>query len=419
MSLTLAEKILSAHVGRELHAGQYVVVPVDVCLTQDGTGPLAVEVLRSAGLERVAHPDRTVLFIDHAAPSPRRELSNDHILLRTFARATGARLCDIESGVCHQVIAESYARPGDIVIGADSHSSTAGALGAFATGMGSTDVALGMALGKTWMRVPETVRIHVTGRFAKGVYPKDLILHVIGALGADGATYQSLEFSGGAVDTMDMEGRLTLSNMTVEAGAKTGMCSSDDETRGFLARYGREGDWKRLAPDPDACYARTLEIDAAKLVPTVSFPHAVDNIRTIDQVAEDIRIDQVFLGSCTNGRLSDLRVFAEMVKGRERHRDTRVIVTPASRDVYRQALRGGILERLIDFGCTLNTPGCGPCVGVHQGALGDGERCLATSNRNFKGRMGNPNAFIYLASPATAAATAIEGKIADPRKYLA
>jgi len=418
MGLTLAEKIISTHLNREVHAGQYVVVPVDVCLMQDGTGPLAVEVLRSAGLDRVAHPDRTVLFIDHAAPSPRRELSNDHMLLRTFARATGARLCDVEAGVCHQIIAESYARPGDIVIGADSHSSTAGALGAFATGMGSTDVALGMALGKTWMRVPETFRIRVSGRFGRGVFPKDLILHIIGTVGSDGATYQSLEFCGGTVEAMDMEGRLTLSNMAVEAGAKAGMCESDNETWRFLARYGRVRDWKKLAADADARYARTLEIDAAKLLPTISFPHAVDNTRTIDQVGEDIRIDQVFLGSCTNGRISDLRVFAEMVKGKKRHKDTRIIVTPASSDVYRQALKTGILETLLDFGCTLNTPGCGPCVGVHQGALGDGERCLATSNRNFKGRMGNPNAFIYLASPATAAASAIEGKIADPRKFL-
>jgi 3-isopropylmalate/(R)-2-methylmalate dehydratase large subunit len=418
MGSTLAEKIISSHVGREVRAGEYVVVPVDVCLTQDGTGPLAVQVLRSAGLERVVHPDRTVVFIDHAAPSPRRELSNDHMLLRAFAYTTGARLCDVEAGVCHQIIAESTARPGDVLIGADSHSCTAGALAAFATGMGSTDVALGMALGKTWMRVPETLRIRVSGRFPKGVYPKDLILHVIGALGADGATYQSIEFCGPAVESMNMEGRLTLSNMAVEAGAKAGLCASDDETRRFLDRYGRAKDWKSLAPDTGATYVRTLDVDAAKLLPTISFPHAVDNTRTVDQLTEDVRIDQVFLGSCTNGRISDFRVFAQMVKGKKRHKDTRIIATPASQDVYRQALRAGILETLLDFGCTINTPGCGPCVGVHQGALGDGERCLATSNRNFKGRMGNPNGFIYLASPATAAASAIEGKIADPRKYL-
>lgn len=418
MGATMAEKILSAHAGREVRADEYVVVPVDVCLTQDGTGPLAVRVLRSAGLERVVKAQSTVLFLDHAAPSPRRELSNDHMLLREFARATGARMYDVEAGVCHQIIAESYARPTDVVIGADSHSCTAGALGAFATGMGSTDVALGMALGKTWMRVPQTVRIRVAGKLPKGVYPKDLILHVIGTLSADGATYQALEFSGGTIETMEMEGRLTLCNMAVEAGAKTGMCASDDETRDFMAHYGREDDWRPLAADEDAAYVRTVEIDASKLLPTISFPHTVDNTRTIDEVSEEVKIDQVFLGSCTNGRLSDLKLFADIVKGRKRHPRTRVIVTPASQDVYRQALRAGVLEVLLDFGCTINTPGCGPCVGVHQGVLGDGERCLTTSNRNFKGRMGNPEAFLYLASPATAAATAIEGKLADARNHI-
>lgn len=418
MGQTIAEKIFAEHVGRAVPAGHYVVTPVDVCLTQDTTGPLAVRVLQQADMEVVKNPERTVLFMDHAAPSPRRELSNDHIALRKFAHKTGAQLCDIEVGVCHQVIAEQQVRPGDILVGADSHSCTAGALGAFGTGMGSTDVAMAIALGKTWMRVPHTIRVNVTGELRPGVLSKDVILHLIGLITADGATYKALEFGGPVIAEMSQDDRLTISNMAVEAGAKAGLMATDEHTREFLSRYGRGDQFRPIAPDPDAVYEQTITVDGSDLVPIVSFPHTVDNIRRIDQIREEVPIQQVFLGSCTNGRLNDLTIFARLVKGHKRNRDTRVIVTPASADVYRRAIKAGIIEQLVDFGASVNTPGCGPCLGVHQGVLGDNEACLSTTNRNFKGRMGNPTGLIFLGSPATAAATAIEGRIADPRRYL-
>ncbi len=417
MGKTMAEKIIAQHADKEVTAGDIVVAKVDVCLTQDGTGPLAIRQLQKIHLEKAAQPERTVLFLDHASPSPRKELSNDHITLREFARKTGVTISDIGDGVCHQVINEAYVRPGDILIGADSHTCTGGALGAFATGMGSTDVAIGIALGKTWLRVPETYQVVVEGQFPRGVFAKDLILHLIGLIGADGATYKALEFSGQAVEEMTMPGRLTLSNMAVEAGAKAGLIASDETTRRFLEAHGRAEDFRAIEPDADAQYERVIEIDATHLVPTVSFPHTVDNTKTIDQ-ATGVKIHQVFIGTCTNGRLEDLKVAAEMLRGKKRHPDTRLIVVPASRQVYLDALELGIITTLVQAGATVMAPGCGPCVGVHQGILGDGEACLATQNRNFKGRMGNPEAFIYLGSPATAAATALEGKIADPRDYL-
>jgi 3-isopropylmalate/(R)-2-methylmalate dehydratase large subunit len=417
MGRTMAEKIIGEHAGKEVRAGDIVVASVDVCLTQDGTGPLAIRQLQKIKLEKAAQPDRTVLFLDHASPSPRKELSNDHMTLRDFAKKTGAVISEIGDGVCHQVINEAYVRPGDILIGADSHTCTGGALGAFATGMGSTDVAIGIALGKTWLRVPETFKVVAKGQFPKGVFAKDLILHLIGLIGADGATYKALEFTGPIIEEMSMSGRLTLSNMAVEAGAKAGLIPSDEVTKRFLEASGRGEDFRTLGPDADAQYQRVIEIDATKLVPTVSFPHTVDNTRTIDE-AKGVKIDQVFIGSCTNGRLEDLKVAAEILRGRRRHLQTRLIVVPASRQVYLDALEMGYLTVLVQAGAAVIAPGCGPCVGVHQGILGDGEACLATQNRNFKGRMGNPEAFIYLGSPATAAVTALEGQIADPRDYL-
>ncbi len=417
MGLTLAEKILSEHVGRELRAGELAVIPVDVCLTQDGTGPLAVRQLQKLGLEQAANPENTVLFIDHSAPSSRKELSNDHMLLRSFAKKSGVHLSDIGDGVCHQVISERWLKPGHVLIGADSHTCTGGAMAAFSTGMGSTDVAIGIALGKTWMKVPETIRVNVTGEFQKGVYAKDLILYIIGKIGADGATYKSLEFGGPVIENMPQFERMVLSNMAVEAGAKCGLIASDSETRRFLESQERGGDWRELAPDSDAVYEQVLDIDASGLLPMVAFPHRVDNVKPIDE-AKGEKIDQVFIGTCTNGRLEDMRVAASILKGKKRHPNTRIIVVPASRKIYGQAIEEGLLTIFNDAGVSINTPGCGPCVGVHQGILGDGEKCLSTMNRNFKGRMGNPEGFILLASPATCAASAIAGEIADPREVL-
>ncbi len=417
MGETLAERIIGEHVGRRVSAGEIVVTPVDVCLTQDGTGPLAVRQLQRMGMEQAARPEHTILYLDHASPSSRWELSNDHRLLRDFASKTGVRISEVGMGVCHQLLAEDHVCPGNIVIGADSHTCTAGAVGALATGMGSTDVAVGIALGKTWLRVPETFLVRIEGAFEPGVFAKDLILHIIGLLGADGATYKSLEFAGGTVERMPMHDRMTLCNMAVEAGAKFGVIFSDDETRHFLESRGRGECFRSLQADPDAEYERMVGVDASALKPMVSFPHTVDNVRTIDE-ARGVRIDQVSLSSCTNARLEDLRVAARILSGKRVHERTRMIVTPASREVYLKAMADGTLESLVEAGAVINPPGCGPCVGVHQGVLGDGEICLATHNRNFRGRMGNPEGFIYLASPATAAATALAGEIADPREHF-
>lgn len=417
MGMTLSEKIISAHSDKNVRAGEIAIVDVDVCLTQDGTGPLALSQLKELGMETAKNPKKTVLFIDHAAPSPKKELSCDHMKLRDFAAKTGCVLSDVGEGVCHQIINESYVVPGDILIGADSHTCTGGALCAFSTGMGSTDVAVGIALGKTWLRVPETIRIKIDGEFQKGVYAKDLILHIIGLIGADGADYKALEFCGSAIDSMQMTDRLTLSNMAVEAGAKTGLIRSDDITRKFLKEQGREKDYMRIYPDEDARYERTIEIDASKLKPTVSLPHTVDNTKTVDEL-EDVKIDQVFIGTCTNGRLLDLKIAAEILRGKHIHRDTRLVVVPASKKVYLEAIKDGTITTLVEAGAAVMAPGCGACLGVHEGVLGDGESCLSTQNRNFKGRMGNPDSSIYLASPATAAATALFGKITDPRSVL-
>ncbi len=419
MGQTMVEKIISAHTDKEVKAGDFVVADVDVILAQDGTGPLALKQIEKMGFDKAAIPAKTVLFLDHAAPSPKKELSNDHMALRSFARKTGVNVSDIGDGVCHQVICEKFLNPGEILIGADSHTCTGGALGAFSTGMGSTDVGVGIALGKTWLRVPETFLFNITGEFSKGVYAKDLILHIIGMIGADGATYKAMEFAGPTIEKMPMTDRMTLSNMAVEAGGKCGLIASDEITREFLAKHGRGDKFVVVQADADALYEKTFDIDVSKLKPTLSFPHTVDNVRTIDSPdCAGVKIDQVFIGTCTNGRLEDLRIAARMLKGKKRHPDTRLIVTPASRDIYGQALAEGLLTIFNDFGASINTPGCGACVGVHQGALGDGETCLATQNRNFQGRMGNTKGFIYLSSPAVAAATAIEGKLADPLKYL-
>jgi len=414
MPATLAEKIIAAHAGRPALAGSIVVADVDLAIAQDGTGPLAVQQFDALGGAELKVP-RAVFFIDHAAPSPRAELSNAHRIVREFCDRSGALLSDVEMGICHQRVAESYARPGDIVIGADSHTCTAGALGAFGTGMGSTDVAVGMSSGKTWLRVPETFRIEVGGALPAGVEAKDLMLTLIGRLGAAGATYKALEFGGPTIDALPMHGRLTLANMAVEAGAKAGLVASDDVTRAFLAAQGREAEWRPLAADDGATYEHTVTMLADELVPVVSAPHAVDNVHPAAELA-GTRVDQVLIGTCTNGRLDDLRAAAALLRDRRRAPRTRLVVTPASAAVWRAAADEGLLQTFVDAGAVVTNPGCGACVGVHEGILGDGEVCVSTANRNFKGRMGNPQASIYLASATTAAACAVAGAIIDPRE---
>ncbi len=417
MGMTLAEKILSEHAGKEVRVGEIAVVKVDLAYAQDGTGPLAVRKIEEMGFDKVHNPQRTIFFLDHAAPSPRTELSNDHAFLRDFAQKTGIRVSDVGLGISHQVVAESYVRPGDVVIGADSHTCTGGALGAFATGVGSTDAAVAITLGKIWLRVPETIRVVVEGRLPVGIFGKDIILHLIGKIGAAGATYKALEFMGDTTEKLEMSGRMTIANMAVEAGAKVGLFPSDEITREWLDRMGRSQDFRKISPDPDAVYENTVRINAKELKPTIACPHQVDNIKTIDEVG-DIKVDQVYLGTSCNGRLEDFQIAAKILKGKKVHPKTRMIITPGSRLVYLEALKDGTLETLIESGGVALPPGCGACVGLHEGVLGDGEVCLATQPRNFQGRMGSPKSFIYLGSPAVAAATAIEGKITDPRKYL-
>jgi 3-isopropylmalate/(R)-2-methylmalate dehydratase large subunit len=417
MGMALAEKILSEHAGKTVRADEIAVVKVDLAYAQDGTGPLAVRKIEEMGFDRVHHPGRTIFFLDHAAPSPRIELSNDHAFLRNFAQRTGSRVSDVGLGISHQVVAESDVRPGDVVIGADSHTCTGGALGAFATGVGSTDAAVAMALGKIWLRVPETIRVIVEGNLPVGIYGKDIILHLIGKIGAAGATYKALEFMGDTIERLEMAGRMTIANMAVEAGAKVGLFPSDEITREWLDRMGRSQDFRKISSDPDAVCEKTVKINARELKPIIACPHQVDNVKAIDEIG-DIKVDQVYLGTSCNGRLEDFQIAAKILKGKKVHPKTRMVITPGSRLVYLEALKDGTLKTLIESGGVALPPGCGACVGLHEGVLGDGEICLATQPRNFQGRMGSPKSFIYLGSPAVAAATAIEGKIADPRKYL-
>jgi 3-isopropylmalate/(R)-2-methylmalate dehydratase large subunit len=417
MGKTISEKILSEHSGRDAKADDFVISKVDLCLLQDGTGPLAVRQFELLGINKVLNPAGIAVFLDHAAPCPRKELANDHITLRNFAKKTGCYLFEVGEGVCHQLMSELLTSPGDVLVGADSHTCTGGALGAFATGMGSTDIAAAMGLGKTWLRVPRTLMILVNGKFPDGVYAKDFILYLIGTLGAEGATYRALEFTGEAMEALPVSERLVISNMAVEAGAKAGIFPSDKITKAYLKQHGRENRFKQVKSDKDAVFEKEIKIEVDKLAPMVSLPHTVDNVKPADKIG-NIKIHQVFIGSCTNGRIEDLRVVAGLWKGRKRNPDTRVIITPASKDVYLSAAKEGLLEIFLDFGAMVTNPGCGACVGVHGGILGDGENCLSTSNRNFLGRMGNPKGFVYLSSPATAAVSAIKGGIADPREYV-
>ncbi|MEW6457450.1 MAG: 3-isopropylmalate dehydratase large subunit [Bacillota bacterium] len=417
MGRNIIEKILSRKSGRAVRAGDIVVAEVDFVMGQDGTSPLAINAFRAMGGKALFDPAKVALVIDHSAPSPSEGVSNLHKFMRDFARETGCHLYDVGDGVCHQLMLESGAvGPGSLVVGADSHTCTYGALNAFATGVGSTDLAAAMISGRMWFKVPPTLKFVCHGILPPGVSSKDLILFLIGQVTADGATYMSVEFSGEAVRALSMEARFTISNMAVEMGAKAGLMEADERTAEWVAQYSRRT-FEPAAPDPDAVYERILEFDVSGLEPQVARPHRVDNVAPLSEVI-GLPVDEAVLGTCTNGRLEDLRIAAALVRGYRVSPRVRFIVAPASRHVYLQALRDGTLETLVQAGAAVVTPGCGPCVGTHNGVPADGERVISTANRNFKGRMGNRNAEIYLASPAAVAAAALTGEITDPREFL-
>lgn len=417
MEKTLAEKLVGSHAGKSVSAGESAIAKVDYAFTHDASGPLVVKKLKEIGASKLFDPKRVIVFIDHAVPSPRLEVSNDHAVLREFAKSNDCIFEEAGTGICHQVVAEKYAAPGRIIVGTDSHTVMAGALASFATGMGATDVSVAMAFGKTWLRVPETFRFVIDGKLPKGVYSKDIILHIIGMLGAEGATYKAMQFEGSTIEKMEMSERLVLPNMSVEAGAKVGLIASDSETRNYLKQMGRANEYVELHPDSDAQYEKTFEIDATKLTPQVALPHAVDNVKSINEIGE-VNVDQVFVGSCTNARLEDLRIVASIIKGKKVAPGVRLTVTPASGRVYMEAVKDGTLQTLLEAGAVITPSGCGMCFGALGGVPADGEKVFSTTNRNFQGRMGNPKAFTYLGSPAMAAATALKGVITHPAEVL-
>lgn len=417
MGLTLSEAILSRKVGRTVRAGEIVLVELDFMMGQDGTSPLAIKAFREMGGKEVFDPQKIALVIDHSSPSPNHGVSQLHDMMRKFAKETGVILYDIGEGVCHQLLPErGHVVPGDVVIGADSHTCTYGALGAFSTGVGSTDLAAAMISGKTWFRVPETIRITLNGHLPQGVYAKDIFLEIARILTADGATYKALEYHGTTIKELSMDARFTIANMAIEVGAKVGLFPPDETSIEYARKHSKKS-FQPVYPDKDAVYESELEIEVEKLTPRVAFPHTVDNVKPIEE-AEGIPIHQAFIGTCTNGRLEDLEIAARILAGKRVHPDTRLIIAPSSKIVLKEAIEKGIFQTLLEAGAVFVTPGCGACVGTHNGVPADGENVISTANRNFKGRMGNPNAFIYLASPATVAASAIEGRIADPRRYL-
>ena len=407
---TLAEEILGNRLGRSVRAGDTVIAPVDCTVAHDVTAPLAIEAFER--LELPLHdPAHTVFVFDHVMPAATVAAAELHQRVRAFAAEHRVRNLFAE-GICHVVMVEKgFARPGGIVVGADSHSTTYGALGCFSTGMGSTDVGVILGTGRTWFRVPETLRIEVTGELRAPVTAKDLALHVLRRIGADGADYLAVEWGGPVVRAMSLDQRLTLCNLSTDMGGKAGLCEVDATT---LAQSTPDDG----VPVPEVSsprYVDVLEVDASAIAPQVACPPSADNVRDIDAVA-GTPIDEVFIGSCTNGRLEDIEVAARYLAGRTVHASTRTVVVPASRLVYTEALRRGLIETIVEAGALVMNPGCGPCLGRQHGVMAPGERVVSTSNRNYPGRMGSPDAEIYLASPAVAAATAVAGHITDPRR---
>ncbi len=415
MGMTMTQKILAAHAGLDqVEAGQLIEAQLDMVLGNDITSPVAIKEFEKYGFDQVFDPGKVAMVMDHFAPNKDIKAAQQCKACRTFACAKNIEhFYDVgEMGIEHALLPEKgIVAPGECIIGADSHTCTYGALGAFSTGVGSTDMAAGMATGKCWFKVPGAIRFVLEGTLAPNVSGKDVILHIIGRIGVDGALYRSMEFVGDGVASLSMDDRLTICNMAIEAGAKNGIFEVDDVTRAYVK--GRvQHEYREYRADVDAIYEQTYTIDLSKIKPTVAFPHLPENTKTVDEITEPIAIDQVVIGSCTNGRISDMEAAARILKGKHIAKGVRCIIIPATQSIYKECIRRGYMDIFIDAGCVVSTPTCGPCLGGYMGILAEGERCVATTNRNFVGRMGHVDSEVYLASPATAAASAIAGVIA-------
>jgi 3-isopropylmalate/(R)-2-methylmalate dehydratase large subunit len=416
MGKTIAEKILSNHSKQDAHAGDIVIADIDFCMGQDGTSGVAIDVFNKMNIAKVFDPSKIAIIIDHSSPSPNEGVSAIHKKIRDFTSSQHIKLYDIGCGVCHQLLPEQgHVTAGNLVIGADSHTCTYGAINAFSTGVGSTDFAAVMASGKLWFKVPQSVKYVFKNKLPKGSFSKDLILYLIGRILADGATYLSAEFVGSAIDELSVDERFTISNMAIEFGAKAGIMRADKKVMDWLKKHSNKAPTP-VDADKDAKYLNVLEFDASKIGPMIAKPHQVDNVSPIEDV-EGVAVQQGFIGTCTNGRVNDFEAAAKILKGKKIKNGTRLILAPASKEIMLELIKKGIYQSLVEAGGTFVTPGCGPCVGTHNGVPSDGENVISTANRNFKGRMGNVNAFIYLGSPATVAASVLNGKITDPRKY--
>jgi len=418
--MNIIEKILANASGKqEVSPGEIVEAQIDVAMTHDLTGPLAIKSFHEIGAKKVWDSKKVVIIIDHLVPASSVISAELHKTVRNFAEEQHIEnFYDVgRGGVCHQVMPEKgHVRPGEVIVGSDSHTCTYGAFGAFATGIGSTEMAAVFATGKLWFRVPEVIKVDVTGKFKKLVTAKDLTLNIVGKIGADGAIYKGLEFGGSTIRDMTIDGRMVLSNMAVEMGAKAGLIEPDKKTVDYV-KSRTDKPFTPVKSDPDSIYEKIVDVDVSELEPQVAVPHSVDNVKPVSEV-EDVKVDQAFIGSCTNGRLEDLRVAAQIMKGKKIARGVRLVVIPASQEIYLNALNEGLIRTFMDAGATVGNPNCGPCLGGHMGIMAEGEACISTSNRNFIGRMGSTKSFVYLASPATVAASAITGKITDPRKNM-
>ena len=410
------EKIIAHHSGKDsVTPGQIVNTSVDLVMTNDCTTALNYDIFRDKiGAKKVWDPSKIVMFIDHYSPCNSIESGEYHKRMREFAKEQGITCTHEGEGICHQIMLEKYVVPGQLILGADSHTCTYGALGAISTGMGSTDIAVSWVDGTIWLKVPETIKVDLEGRLPEGVFSKDVILKIIGDLTAKGATYKAVEFSGQGVHDMSIGARATMCNMVIEAGGKCAYVQPDDRTLEYIQERGRKP-LEVVQPDADARYERVLRYNIADLEPQIAYPHSVENVKPLSEF-EGLEIDEAFIGACTNGRLEDLQIAAKILEGRRTSPNVRLLVTPASREVYRQALDTGLLNVFLDAGAMINNPGCSACYGAVQGILASGERLISTANRNFRGRVGSPEAEIYLGSPATVAVSAIHGKISDPRK---